>query len=223
MEDVVYIPTTMDVIAIHGLGGDSLNSWREEDKLWLRDFLPWSLPKARVLTFGYDGDLLFNGPSSNIRHFATLLLDNVKQLRQKTGETAGRKTIFLCHDFGGIIFKQALVMAFENETRYSDVAKSVTGAVFLGTPHRGPEISFWAELLAKFALLDKSRINLLQYLETRSTELGTICSQFAEHGLHLQVFSLYETQVTSGLNAKVSLKSLRHFLLVRVFELTFCR
>jgi hypothetical protein len=42
-EDVVYIPTTMDVIAIHGLGGDSLNPWREGDKLWLRDFLPWSL------------------------------------------------------------------------------------------------------------------------------------------------------------------------------------
>jgi hypothetical protein len=66
--------------------------------------------------------------------------------------------------------------------------------------------------LAKFALLDKSRINLLQYLETRSTELGTICSQFVERGLHLQVFSLYETQVTSGLNAMVSLGGLCHFL-----------
>jgi hypothetical protein len=213
----------MDVIAIHGLGDNSLSSWTEGNKLWLRDFLPWSLPKARVLTFSYNGDMLFTGTSSNIRHFATSLLHRVKELRRKTSGTKERKTIFLCHGFGGIIFKQAFVMAFENEKDYNDIAKSVTGAIFFGTPHRGPETSFWAELFAKFAFLDIFPINLLRSLETLAIELGTICSQFVGRGLHLQVFSLYETQVTPRLNAIVSLRSLYHSIYIKIFELTLSR
>jgi len=202
-EESVTIPTTLDVIAIHGLIGDSVATWKEGDKLWLRDFLPWSLPKARVLTFGYDGNSLFAGPLSRIRQLATILLDNIKELREKSGATPERKTVFVCHDVGGIIFKQAFVTALEDETRYGDVATSITGILFLGTPHRGPDVGFWSEFLAKVTLLDKSRATLLRHLEARSTELGAICSQFAERCLPLQVFSLYETQVAAGIGDKV--------------------
>ncbi len=34
------------IIAIHGLGGDAYRTWtHENEKLWLRDFLPLQIPE----------------------------------------------------------------------------------------------------------------------------------------------------------------------------------
>ena len=52
------------MVAIHGLGGHHHSTWmatddKEEDKLWLRDFLPKDLPKACIITFAYISDIGF--------------------------------------------------------------------------------------------------------------------------------------------------------------------
>jgi hypothetical protein len=82
----------------------------------------------------------------------------------------------------------------------------VAGVIFLGTPHRGADIAYWSKLLAKFANVlsaGKIREDLLKALAPKSTELGTICSQFVERGMRLQIFSLYERHETSGLGSLV--------------------
>ena len=45
---------------MHGLNGHREKSWTDNKRhvLWLQDLLPLHLPKARVLTFGYDADTL---------------------------------------------------------------------------------------------------------------------------------------------------------------------
>ncbi|QKD60441.2 uncharacterized protein FOBCDRAFT_232269 [Fusarium oxysporum Fo47] len=114
--------------------------------------------------------------------------------------------IFVCHSLGGIVFKQALVIAHEKETRYGSIEEAVAGVIFLGTPHRGADIAYWSKLLAKFANVltaGKMREDLLKALAPKSTELGTICSQFVERGMRLQIFSLYERHETSGLGSLV--------------------
>lgn len=42
---------------MHGLGGDARRTWThsKSGKYWLEDFLPQEVPRARILTFGYDG------------------------------------------------------------------------------------------------------------------------------------------------------------------------
>ena len=49
------------VVAVHGLNGDAYTTWTsdEEKVLWLshRDLLPKYLPKARVLTWGYNANV----------------------------------------------------------------------------------------------------------------------------------------------------------------------
>lgn len=75
----------------------------------------------------------------------------------------------------------------------------MSGVVFLGTPHRGTDVTYWSKLLMKLgqiAGLDKLREDLVSNLDTKSAELGTICSHFLEHSMRLQVFSFYELHGT---------------------------
>lgn len=43
------------LIAIHGLNGHRERTWTADNNvLWLRDLLPAEIPRARILTYGYD-------------------------------------------------------------------------------------------------------------------------------------------------------------------------
>lgn len=45
---------TFSIVAVHGLAGGSLSTWRHDNgKTWLLEFLPQDLPNARIMTFGY--------------------------------------------------------------------------------------------------------------------------------------------------------------------------
>lgn len=204
MQGMKRFKTDIDVIAIHGLAGHALKTWTEGDKLWLRDFLPWELPKARVLTFGYDSGAVFTGSTSKVRNIAETLLEGIVRLRRQHDDKAARRIIFVCHGLGGIVFKKALVLAHENKGLYGEIGESVSGVVFLGTPHRGPETKFWSDYLTKVACAHNIPRESLENLGSQSAELGNACSQFVEHGMHLQIFSLYEQHLTEPLGSLVS-------------------
>jgi hypothetical protein len=42
------------IVAVHGLDGHREKSWTTDDVNWLRDFLPTDIPKARIISWGYD-------------------------------------------------------------------------------------------------------------------------------------------------------------------------
>ena len=65
----------IDIVAIHGLGGDRKMTWTDEQTgvLWLRDYLPKDLPGARIYSFGYKSQV-FGGPEASIADFARQLL-----------------------------------------------------------------------------------------------------------------------------------------------------
>ncbi|KAH2697219.1 hypothetical protein KXW03_009190, partial [Aspergillus fumigatus] len=48
--------TVFDLVAIHGLNGDPVNTWThtETEVMWLRDLLPAAIPDIRIMTFGYN-------------------------------------------------------------------------------------------------------------------------------------------------------------------------
>ncbi|KAI0532399.1 ankyrin repeat protein [Xylaria digitata] len=202
IEERVEIPTLIDVIAIHGLGGHALKTWTDGEKLWLRDLLPWDIPEARVLTFGYDSSFIFRGAKADISGFALQLLESIRQLHQsnKTKKTEeNRKAIFICHGLGGIIFKQIFLEGDKNPTRYNRICKSVAGVIFLGTPHHDASVDYWSTLLNKLARLYRGQSELLNNPEAKSLELGGICSKFVEkYSMRLRIFSLYERLVVPG-------------------------
>ncbi|MCJ1268052.1 hypothetical protein MMC22_007938, partial [Lobaria immixta] len=44
----------LDIVAVHGLNGHREKTWTVNDVNWLRDLLPLDIPKARILSWGYD-------------------------------------------------------------------------------------------------------------------------------------------------------------------------
>ncbi len=71
------------IIAIHGLNGDKFRTWSEpkSQKLWLRDFLPKELPRARVMSFGYNATAAFENSKSGIEEHARHLLVSLMEKR----------------------------------------------------------------------------------------------------------------------------------------------
>lgn len=68
----------VDVVAVHGLGGRRLKTWRNDrGEIWLQKWLPDSIPGARVYTYGYDSDPIFSDSKLGIEDFARGLLDDL--------------------------------------------------------------------------------------------------------------------------------------------------
>ncbi|KAK3638982.1 hypothetical protein LTR56_012705 [Elasticomyces elasticus] len=97
----------VDIVAIHGLGGDLYDTWKEKEtgRIWLRDFLPVDIKDAHIMTFGYNASLAFTGSVSRIEDFARALLESLKT-RRKRVKTQSNPLIFVCHSLGGIVFKK---------------------------------------------------------------------------------------------------------------------
>jgi len=52
---VIYNLSMYSIVAIHGLDGHCKNSWTAANgKLWLKDFLPDRIPRARIMSYGYN-------------------------------------------------------------------------------------------------------------------------------------------------------------------------
>jgi hypothetical protein len=72
----------LDVIALHGLNGSAFASWtNKHNQLWLQEFLPRSLPGARVYTFGYSSEI-FSQSKAGVGDFARKLLSELSLVRQ---------------------------------------------------------------------------------------------------------------------------------------------
>ena len=76
----------IDIVAVHGLQGDALETWITNDatgasKLWLRDFLPRQIA-ARIMSYGYNSAIVFTTSIAGIDEFALTLLTSLRQKRK---------------------------------------------------------------------------------------------------------------------------------------------
>jgi hypothetical protein len=76
----------VDIIFVHGLTGDSYDTWLEAESgiYWPVHLLSKDVPDARILTFGYDADVTkLLGPVSqnNLRDHAAVLLTELANVR----------------------------------------------------------------------------------------------------------------------------------------------
>jgi hypothetical protein len=90
---------------VHGLGGNWDATWTDENgKFWLRDFLPLDLPRARIMSYGYNAETAFSKAVTDISDAAASLLDRLENERQENERS--RPVVFISHSLGGIIVKQ---------------------------------------------------------------------------------------------------------------------
>jgi hypothetical protein len=77
------------IIAVPGLGSHAIGAFKAKggNNVWLRDFLPEDIPRARVLVYGYDTTITKGDAKHSIPHLAMAFLDSVKAFRDATEVT----------------------------------------------------------------------------------------------------------------------------------------
>lgn len=84
-------PIKVDIIFVHGLRGDSRNTWTLRNVFWPKDLLSNDLPESRIMSWGYDSSVANQKGSSSqnsIFGHATNLLRDIS-IERKTSEEVG--------------------------------------------------------------------------------------------------------------------------------------
>ena len=166
----------------------------------MRDLLPLAKLKARVLLFNYDADALVSPgreADNRILPHATNLVAQLCAERQLS-HTFYRPILFICHGFGGIVVKRALILSSGSRTQNVEHRRSIYTStyaiIFMATPHEG---------MSKDAILLTQRdgdpgpsqftINLLK----GSSMLQEISDQFAPLMKQFLIYHLWEQQQTN--------------------------
>ncbi|KND88024.1 Protein SERAC1, partial [Tolypocladium ophioglossoides CBS 100239] len=199
-------PPLLDIVAVHGLGGHWQKTWTAENgKLWLRDFLPARLRdiniKAAIWSYGYNADTALSAAVTDLTDEAEMLLDRIKGERDSTEEKA-RPIVFIAHSLGGILIKKAIIRAQERSDLYGELLSKIHGIIFLGTPHCGSDVAWWASipanLLRALQLGTGTNTAYLKALTTNSAEFSLISQQWVERSKNLTIRTFYETEMLCG-------------------------
>jgi len=189
----------VDIVAVHGLGGDWEETWLDSStgKMWLRDFIPIQMPKARVFSFGYNSAFAF---SHSILDIDGAALDLVSRLHDERQDSAkARPIIFIAHSLGGIIVKRAMNVANERSDIWKSVSDSVIGVFFFAVPHRGSSTAFWgdfATVVVKFATVGTlGNRSFVKKLKNNSETFRLISKAFTQPAQKLTLIrTFYETE-----------------------------
>ena len=142
----------VDIVFVHGLTGNAYDTWlhKETGIHWPSGLLGQDLPDTRIMSFGYDADVvnLWN-PASKSRlssHGENLVGDLVRE-RERT-DTETRKILFVAHSLGGLVTEYALSHSrHAAEKHLHQIERCTAGIVFIGTYISEENISY---LIANF-------------------------------------------------------------------------
>ncbi|KAL2836458.1 hypothetical protein BJY01DRAFT_221982 [Aspergillus pseudoustus] len=211
----------VDIVFVHGLTGDRERTWTVSDTtaLWPEILLPSAIPNARVLAFGYDTnvpDWITMVSVSRVGNHAMNLSTALASFRDQD-DTKNRPIIFVCHSLGGIVFQDAITTCQHYpEAHIRSVAQSISGIIFLGTPHSRSEITHAVENLARsIGLLNQTNPDILSFLERESEALAKIQNSFhafirlrlVSKGEAIQMTSFYEELPLPGIGLVVPMQA----------------
>lgn len=91
-----------------------------------------------------------------------------------------RPIILIGHSFGGLVVKQAFLMAKDtaDDHDHRSVYERVIGFIFLGTPHRGSKLTYFARVIPLLTYWHGSSTRLLEFMEPRSEANWTLHQNF---------------------------------------------
>ncbi|KAK1569875.1 P-loop containing nucleoside triphosphate hydrolase protein [Colletotrichum navitas] len=166
--------------------------------MWLRDALPYHLlwehtnhPMARVITYGYESEVVNSRSMQNLEDLATTFRDSLNTL---TSSRKVRPLIFVAHSLGGLIVKQALITVANSEADdHHKLLQAVYGVVSFGVPHDGMEIRSLVSMVG-----DGPNRELVGSLNQINSQILSIQQRDFHRALgakgQTEVFCFYETQ-----------------------------
>ena len=199
--------TIVDIVFVHGLTGDAARTWTHEDsksgKTWPAELLSSDLPDARIMSFGYDADVVnFWSPASQNRigNHALDLLGGLTREREKS-KSEDRKIIFVAHSLGGLLVQDCLCLSRDNvDEHLQNVSSCTMGLAFLGTPNHGADLAAWAHFGTNLLkAIKRPNSDIVAVLKPGSEMLARIQNGFhgllrirAKKGSTIDVTSFYE-------------------------------
>jgi hypothetical protein len=174
-----YPDATVDIYFVHGLTGNRDSTWtaHKQSTPWPKTLLPPELPRARLLTYGYDAYVVRKLVASTNRlidHAANLLNDLIND--RVLCNASSRRHIFVVHSLGGLVCKEAILLSRNNpEPHLRGIFDCVVGIIFINTPHKGSWMADWADIPASaLGLVKSTNKSLLTILETDNQLLKSI-------------------------------------------------
>ncbi|KAF6031566.1 SERAC1 [Bugula neritina] len=183
----------LDVIFVHGINGSAFHTWRQSDTArdhinyswcWPLDWLAKKFGSAmRVLAVDYTSSAFSwrsraKNQQLNIHDQAVALADALCSC--EVGDPS-RKVLWVAHSLGGLLVKQILVLAKENE-KYKKLLHNTEGVMFLAVPHRGCPAARFSK---KTSYLAHPSLHLRQIAD--SDQLNALNEEYlqlaAQHGI----------------------------------------
>ena len=179
---------TVDIVFIHGITGSSRGTWTYRRKgvevFWSAELLRLDIPDARILTFGYDANVVnwTSAASANrLANHAENLLGGLSRFRERS-ESSHRPVIFVMHSLGGLVVQNALDLSRSSPEPHLRLLEAcTTGLAFLGTPHFGSDLASWGAFWTSVVNLVKTtNTNIVQVLHPDSEVLAIVQRKFHE-------------------------------------------
>ncbi|KAI6366356.1 hypothetical protein MCOR25_005171 [Pyricularia grisea] len=193
-----------DIIVIHGLHGNRQSPWINPGA-GSSDWIPKSGQAAhqRAMVFGYDPQQILAGSQSRraIRSVAKQLLDEL-QLERRSGGKASelqqkRPVLFVAHDIGATILKDALTFAGLEPRLYGEIFDYTRVLIFYGCPHRSINKMDMENRIVRFAfnhdggkLQDGAAITSLRGFADAVIEINNAFVE-SKHSFRSYVFSIH--------------------------------
>jgi pimeloyl-ACP methyl ester carboxylesterase len=155
---------TTNVIFVHGLTGDPLETWRSpppNSELWPL-WLAEDLEGVAVYTIGYDAPI--SDAAAESMHPTDIANNLFNRLLIEDGLRQGQ-LVFIGHSLGGLIIKMMLRRArAEQDQREAakDFLQRVRKVAFLATPHSGADLAGWGDFLRVLVRPSPAAISLIR-------------------------------------------------------------
>jgi len=135
----------ISLVFVHGLHEPGRKAWLHEASgvLWMRDIFPYEKYKARLLLYEYDADRLMapGGPDVNGVLDEAVSLVNHLVANRELAQAEKRPLIFICHEFGGLLVKRAIIYSHSRKDykveHIRSIYRSTIAILFMATPHLG--------------------------------------------------------------------------------------
>ena len=164
---------------------------------WLTKELREKIPQARVILYNHGS--LKEGDTLSI--LAERLLRKLCESRKGTldvrNQPSGcRPIFFICHSTGGLVAKEALVIANQMKS-FTTVANATYGMTFIATPHQGSlylaSNEFAPSVRRVMGLRCDIPRSLQQQLSSKYGHLSEISQRFKSCSTDLRIDTYYET------------------------------
>jgi protein SERAC1 len=184
----------LDIIFVHGLGGDRIKTWRKTTDAFWPGWLAEQFPNCRVYMIGYDSDKfagILSGEGASIQDLALAMADQIASL-----EEGAPHALLVAHSLGGLVVKQMLRRCADSTNPdFNRVGRSVAGVAFLGTPHQGAHAATALDLLLGF--FKSKQVKQLAYSDDMLIDLNDFFRSWVSRQ-GAAVRSFYETEKTFG-------------------------